>query len=226
MLHLCLLIVGIGASSTFCMAADKGSIQIEYHSRTKEDAEILLDDVEFVLYYVGSVNGEQWKIADEFLKAEIPLENDESSERKKQAEQLYAYALNKKIEGNIQKTDVNGITKFTNLKEGVYLVAQVEDWQRSGIGTFHSSPFFVSVPSEISGILTWEVVSKPKGEWIPQEENKPPRLETESKVPSKVNTGDSISMGNLIVAIISSTLLIGILWRKKKYTKYHNIIIL
>lgn len=224
----CFFVLGIVISGTTCMAADTGSIRIEYLGRTKEDEEIVLENAEFILYHVGYMKDGQWVTAGEFQSAGVSLEKGESSERNKQAERLYAYALSKKIQGSMQKTDTKGVAEFTGLREGLYLVAQTVDWQKSGIGVFRSAPFLISVPGAIDGILTWDVVSDPKSEWVSQEEKpvtpqitETPQtpadsIDTGTEKPNKVKTGDSTPIEILLIVTVGSACLAGILWKKKE----------
>lgn len=222
MLCICLLTVGIVISGTTCMAADTGSIRIEYHGRTEQDEEIILENAGFALYYVGNMQDGTWKTAGDFQNAGVSLEAEGSSERNKQADQLYAYVLKKKIQGSVQSTNVRGVAEFANLKTGLYLVAQTEDWKKSGVGTFRSAPFLVSVPDTIDGVLTWNVLSKPKSEWVPHEEKEPVKPKTPDKdaepdkPDDKVKTEDSMPIELLLIVLISSVCLIVILWKKKK----------
>ena len=133
----CLLIVGCLVPAISGLAAEAGSIQISYHGRT-DDETVVLSDTPFVLYHAGGWSEGGWTLSEDFQGSGVSLENPDSSE-KKQAEKLYAYAVQEKLQGREQKTDEAGITKFGNLEKGLYLIAQTRD-VRKGDWIFRSSP--------------------------------------------------------------------------------------
>lgn len=159
----CLLIAGCMASGISALAAQTGSIQISYRGRTDKET-VVLSDTPFILYYAGSRSGGEWKLSEEFRDSGVSLKNPDSSERKKQAEKLYSYAVSERIKGTEQETDAAGLTRFDDLKEGLYLVAQTREI-RKGDWIFRSSPFLVSVPGEEAGKIVWDVETEPKSGW-------------------------------------------------------------
>lgn len=158
-----LLIAGCLVPAINGRAADTGSIKISYHGRTDEET-IALSKTPFVLYYAGFWNDGEWKLSEEFQEAGVSLKNGGASERKKQAERLYAYAVNEKLQGTEQETDEGGLTAFENLEKGLYLIAQTRE-VRKGKWLFRSSPFLVSVPGDENGAAIWDIVTEPKSEW-------------------------------------------------------------
>ena len=158
-----LLIAGCLVPAINGRAADTGSIKISYHGRTDEET-IALSKTPFVLYYAGFLNDGEWKLSEEFEGAGVSLENEGASERKKQAERLYAYAVNEKLQGAEQETDEEGMAVFENLEKGLYLIAQTREVKK-GKWFFRSSPFLVSIPGTGYGAEVWEIVTEPKSEW-------------------------------------------------------------
>ena len=159
----CLLIVGCLVPAISGLAAEAGSIQISYHGRT-DDETVVLSDTPFVLYHAGGWSEGGWTLSEDFQGSGVSLENPDSSERKKQAEKLYAYAVQEKLQGREQKTDEAGITKFGNLEKGLYLIAQTRD-VRKGDWIFRSSPVLISMPGNENDADIWDIVIEPKSEW-------------------------------------------------------------
>ena len=219
------LLVGALLPTVNCMAADTGTLRIEYFGRTETDEKIVLEGASFALYYVGDMQEGKWNLSQEFQNAGVSLEHSESSERKKQAEKLYAYAVEGKITGTVQKTDKAGIGQFANLKGGVYLVAQTEDLCMEE-GIFRSSPFLISLPGKENESLTWNVVVEPKSEWVNNPQKEPlepeiPNKDKESEKTDEVKTGDHTPIEMLLIMffISMSMSMIGIVWTKKVYIK-------
>ena len=158
----CFLTVCFLMSSVNGLAAETGSIQISYHSRTDEGT-VILSGASFVLYRAGFWNGWEWELSEEFHGSGVSMKNSDASERKKQAELLYAYAAAEQMQGVEQKTDESGNTKFEHLEGGLYLIAQTQDL-RKGNWTFRSSPFLVSLPGKESGTDIWDITAEPKSE--------------------------------------------------------------
>ena len=104
-----------------------------------------------------------WTLSEDFQGSGVSLENPDSSERKKQAEKLYAYAVQEKLQGR-EQTDEAGITKFGNLEKGLYLIAQTRD-VRKGDWIFRSSPVLISMPGNENDADIWDIVIEPKSEW-------------------------------------------------------------
>lgn len=229
------LFIGILVPTVNCMAADTGTLRIEYHGRTEENENIVLSGAEFSLYYVGAMENGDWKLSQEFQKSGVSLEKQEASERKRQAIELYQYALEQKLSNSIQKTDAAGVAQFGDLGTGLYLVVQTEELQNQ-TGTFSSVPFLISVPIEENGILTWNVVTEPKSEWIrnkvepetPTTDKKPikPEMPTTDKKPIKpetlttdkklekvdgVKTGDTTPIEFMTIVLFISAGMIGMI---------------
>lgn len=239
----CLLITGCMISGISALAAANGSIQISYRGRTDEET-VILSDAPFALYYAGALENGVWKLSEEFRNSGVSLENTDSSERKKQAEKLYAFAATEGISGTEQETDASGIARFSTLQEGVYLIAQSRE-VRKGNWIFRSAPFLVSVPVKDNGKTIWDIVIEPKSGWTdtspgggseeetdngsedsssePEEIKETemlqllPAVKEEAKNAETMKTGDSAMAGTwLIVLIISACVTVFLYWRSRR----------
>lgn len=219
----CLTIFGILIPSAPCLAENIGSIQIEYQGRTQENEEVIFADAKFSVFLVGKMEDGKWTLTGDFSNAEVSLEGIESSERNEQAKQLYEYAVEHHIQGNDLKTDRNGIAAIGGLEQGVYLVAQTQVWTSEGKGSVQASPYLLSIPEEIDGSYVWDVVTKPKSEWIPQQpqpetptEPTEPDKNTETENSKGAQTGDTSSLIPVLFLLTASLGTAIVLYRKRK----------
>lgn len=196
-----------------------GSVTIEYHGRTKEDAVINLSGAQFVLYEIGGFRDGKWTFSEFFQNAGISLEHESASDRKEQAEELYVYAVKQKLQGKIQKTDTSGAAVFDKLEPGFYLIAQKEELVYGESQVFTTSPFLISIPAEVDGKETYHVTVEPKSEWEtpekpqnpeePQKTEKPQKpSEPESNPPEKIKASNAKTGDDTQVEIMVITLLI------------------
>ena len=205
-------------------AENAGSVTIEYHGRTEDDTEINLQGAQFVLYEIGCFQDGKWTLSETFQNAGISLDSQEASDRKVQAEKLYAYAVRKKLQGTIQKTDASGMAIFSNLEEGLYLIAQKEKLPYGESEFFTTPPFLISIPAEVDGKETYCVTVEPKSEWeTPEKPGKPENpSESGSNPPEKgktpnVKTGDNTQVESLVITLlISSGIICGLLILRRK----------
>lgn len=213
---LCILLAGVFVPNVICEAADKGTIQIEYHGRTEKEEEIVLDQAEFICYRIESMQEGQWKMTEDFANAGISLEDETASQRALQAERLYEYAKKNSVHGTAVTTDSMGIARIPDLEKGLYLIAQTKNWNKKDVGIFSSAPFLLSVPVRINDKEMWKVVCKPKSEWVPDEEPEQPKPKPEeNKKPDKPKTGDSKPVEMLMLIVILSVCLVAYLTKKK-----------
>lgn len=166
-------------------AQNAGAVTIEYHGRTEDDTKINLQGAQFVLYEVGCLQDGKWTISETFHDTGVSLDSQEASDRKKQAEKLYAYAVKKKLQGTIQKTDASGIAVFENLEEGLYLIAQKEKLSYGESEFFTTPPFLISIPAEVDGKETYGVTVEPKSEWGKPEKPEKPGITERPEKPEK-----------------------------------------
>lgn len=212
---LCILLAGVFVPNVICEAADKGTIQIEYHGRTEKEEEIVLDQAEFICYRIGSMQEGQWKLTEDFANAGISLEDETASQRALQAERLYEYAKKNSVHGTTVTTDSMGIARIPDLEKGLYLIAQTKNWNKKDVGIFSSAPFLLSVPVRINDKEMWKVVCKPKSEWVPDEEPEQPKPKPEeNKKPDKPKTGDSAQIEIIMIAMIMSVCLMAYMGKR------------
>ena len=240
----CLLIVGCLVPAINGLAADTGSIKISYHGRTNKET-VTLSETPFALYYAGFREDGEWNLDEKFQGSGVSLKNEAASDRKKQAELLYAYAVTEQIQGTEQKTDELGITKFENLKKGLYLVAQTQEARR-GNWIFRSSPFLISIPGMEKNVEVWDIITVPKSEWtdltpggdsagggsggssgdVPDPDtdwNLPETDKTENMSGNVPKTGDSSSLEIWLLLFVLSAVMTGILYWRVRYRRNEEI---
>lgn len=202
-----------------------GKICIEYHGRTADTERIPLEGAVFQLYFAGEKQENGWQLSGGFEKAEVSLDDTTASGRREQAETLYEYAREQKITGIEQKTDANGNTTFSGVKEGLYLVAQKEKVTEKTYGSFYAAPFLIGIPGEEG---SYEVTVRPKSEWEPptdtgggpsekpEDENKDPAPEASGK-PAKpgIQTGDAVRILGIAAAFLLALAVIILSVRRK-----------
>ena len=104
------------------------------------------------------------------------------------------------------------------LDQGLYLIAQTKVWTDEKQGSYQASPYLISIPEEIDGSYIWDVVTKPKSEWITEAPQHPemPDKNTETEKTEGAKTGDTSSaVLSLLLLIFSSGAFI-ILCRKRR----------
>ena len=142
----------------------------------------LLPSSPFPYFYPAFQDG-KWTLAGDFGNAGVSLEGIESSEKNEQAKKLYNYAVRQSIQGNALKTDENGIAMIGGLEQGLYLIAQTKVWTDEKQGSYQASPYLISIPEEIDGSYIWDVVTKPKSEWITEAPQHPEMPDIMSVLP-------------------------------------------
>ena len=95
---------------------------------------------------------------DDFSGYAVSIDNFEDD---KQAEDIFDYAIQHRVEGTTQYTDKSGRTQFAGLKPGVYLVSEIKGVTDKYV---KFKPFLVVLPYETEGQLIYNVLAKPKFE--------------------------------------------------------------
>ena len=128
------------------------------------------------------------------------------------------YAVRQSIQGNALKTDENGIAMIGGLEQGLYLIAQTKVWTDEKQGSYQASPYLISIPEEIDGSYIWDVVTKPKSEWITEAPQHPemPDKNTETEKTEGAKTGDTSSAALSLLLLIFSSGAFIILCRKRR----------
>ena len=85
-------------------------------------------------------------------------------------------------------------------------------------GSYQASPYLISIPEEIDGSYIWDVVTKPKSEWITEAPQHPemPDKNTETEKTEGAKTGDTSSAALLLLLLIFSSGAFIILCRKRR----------
>lgn len=226
----CLFAIGIFMLAGLLMpqrvsAAEKtGSLTVYYHGVTPEGNAVDLSGAEFSLYKVGEKVKNEWKLQGDFENAAVNLTDMSASGQRKAAEQLYAFAVKEKLEGEVKTTGEDGRAVFYNLSKGFYLCASADD-VACGNGTFHSAPFLVFIPEvDADGNCAYDVTAEPKNEWNQGDENppetkpeNPPETKPEKSDDNATQTGDDTNITLLGFLMTASMLVIIIGANRKMY---------
>lgn len=97
-------------------------------------------------------------------------------------------------------------------------VAQTKVWTDEKQGSYQASPYLISIPEEIDGSYIWDVVTKPKSEWITEAPQHPemPDKNTETEKTEGAKTGDTSSAALSLLLLIFSSGAFIILCRKRR----------
>lgn len=206
------LLLSIVLMGTVGMAAENtGSISIMYSGQNQEGGKILLSGAEFVLYQVGTMQDGEWVLSEEFGDSGVSLRDDTASGRREQAEKLWDYSVEMNIQGTVKKTDASGKAMFNNLSEGLYLLGQTRELVYGEQEVFGSTPFLISIPTDIDGKTTHQVTIEPKSE------RKTSELPEEPSMPRRnVKTGDTVSFGVYVMLLFISVGLFFVLRKVRK----------
>lgn len=189
-----------GSSSLAVHAAEKGSVSMYYHGKTKDNCDTELADASFVLYKAAVYQRDIWVPAEGFSRSGITIDTESASGQKKSAEKLYQYAVRKKLNGTILHTDSTGRLRYNELDKGMYLIAQKAP-VKGGKQFFLAPPFLISIPMTEDQTLQYDLVIEPKSEW---------QEETESA--DLVKTGDTGKTGMYLLLLGLSTLAFAASW--------------
>ena len=90
-------------------------------------------------------------------------------------------------------------------------------WTDEKQGSYQASPYLISIPEEIDGSYIWDVVTKPKSEWIteaPQHPEMPDKIRNGED--GRSETGDTSSAALSLLLLIFSSGAFIILCRKRR----------
>ena len=125
-------------------AAETGSLQIVLKK----------GGVQVALYPVASADG---ILSAEFAAVDISADRMLAEKYgRKNAKILYQYALSENVAGTDHTTDSNGVTHYTDLAKGIYLIACADEQEADFI------PFLVKVPTVINGEAQYYLKATPK----------------------------------------------------------------
>lgn len=187
----------------------KGSIQIVYKGRNELNKEVNLSNAKFSIYQIQYKKNDTLMWQDSFKDSHVSLVDTSAESREKQAKQLYEYAQKKGISCLTQETNTLGRTTFSNLTQGIHLIAQ-EGYVESGKSQFESAPFLVEIPSLVDGSVDYNVTIEPKAEWV-----KPVKPTPSKPHKPHVKTGDDTNISGWVIAAIESLCIMILLCKNK-----------
>ncbi len=213
---LCMVLISVMVQGCFVASAQDplGTVTISYHGCSAQDTKVDLSGAEFVIYKVGRFHDEMWNLTGEFANSKVSLEEDTASARTAQAKDLYDYAVANGIRCQSRITDAHGKTVFSDLEQGFYLIAQKNEVKASNNGVYISSPFLISVPAEIDGKLTYDIITEPKSGWEGETPSAPTVL---ADTPDAPATADAFPLELLLMSLtVSGTMLLYFAALKKR----------
>lgn len=133
--------------------------ELEISVRNEKNKDEPVTDAEVTLYRVADVKFVDSKAVYEcnadFSGYARTLETIDSD---KDAGRLFDHAVQHRVKGTTQYTDKNGRTKFSQLKAGVYLVAEIQGKQDYA----RFKPFLAVLPYDNNGKWEFSVLAMPK----------------------------------------------------------------
>lgn len=139
----------------FSFAEELNSITVYSHSYNTDNEEINIKGADFSLYKVALYNNGKYQLSTDFKKSGVSINSRNASEEMESAEKLYIYAQEKFISSKSKTTGSDGTVKFSNLEEGVYLIAQTNKVSINGL-TYTTSPIIVNTKDNTSSNIRIE----------------------------------------------------------------------
>lgn len=130
---------------------------------TLEDGEqgTTKENVYFNLIKVGTIKDGVYYLLEDFKNSDVDLNKIKTAEQLENASHIYnLIAKEKSLKGVVKNTDQNGVVKFNNLEEGIYLV-NIDNSNYDNI-----SSFLISIPTfnEVTKDMDYTVKAVPKHE--------------------------------------------------------------
>lgn len=241
LLVLCLLLLihkPIFAQKSMIPNLLKESVEIQFniHYKESETEVVPIQGVHLELYKVANVRVESGQVFFEVLPEfkDYLTSKQLSGLKARESLELSSLLFDEIIKQKIKPLDSKisnekGEMVFDNLDEGIYLVAQIEQF---GLAKEYNKlqPFLLNAPRLITnkdGVQYWQykIKATPKTALIKHEEPKTPptTVDTPKKPPTlSPKTGDSSNVGFYLALIILIISLIIILNRKEKELKKVN----
>lgn len=131
---------------------------------TLEDGEqgTTKENVYFNLIKVGTIKDGVYYSLEDFKNSDVDLNKIKTAEQLENASHIYnLIAKEKSLKGVVKNTDQNGVVKFNNLEEGIYLVNTIDNSNYDNI-----SSFLISIPTfnEVTKDMDYTVKAVPKHE--------------------------------------------------------------
>ena len=128
--------------------AERGTIQIDVKVEDKKGNRVGIENVKFLLYHIADWETDRWVLKPNFADFTGKLDFSDAKEQEKTSRELSEYIRKKAFREIMGISNASGIVMFTNLEQGIYLVAQEQSF-RYDIYTYTSTPSLVQVPARI-----------------------------------------------------------------------------
>ena len=170
---------------------------------------VMLSNVDVSLYYLASVDESGvFQFTDDYLDVAFDTTNISSSDLTLQAETIENYISSHQLQASsLLKTNQNGVTNFSNLVPGLYLVTV--DSKVVGDYRYDASPTIVSIPILEDGTYQYDVQMniKTEREELEQEITPPGGMDNNNEMVP--NTLDNIYL-YIVLLVISIIVIVGI----------------
>ncbi len=171
---------------------------------------VMLSNVDVSLYYLASVDESGvFQFTDDYLDVAFDTTNISSSDLTLQAETIENYISSHQLQASsLLKTNQNGVTNFSNLVPGLYLVTV--DSKVVGDYRYDASPTIVSIPILEDGTYQYDVQMniKTEREELEQEITPPGGMDNNNEMVP--NTLDNIYL-YIVLLVISIIVIIGVI---------------
>ena len=171
---------------------------------------VMLSNVDVSLYYLASVDeSEVFQFTDDYLDVAFDTTNISSSDLTLQAETIENYISSHQLQASsLLKTNQNGVTNFSNLVPGLYMVTV--DSKVVGDYRYDASPTIVSIPILEDGTYQYDVQMniKTEREELEQEITPPGGMDNNNEMVP--NTLDNIYL-YIVLLVISIIVIIGVI---------------
>lgn len=171
---------------------------------------VMLSNVDVSLYYLASVDESGvFQFTDDYWDVAFDTTNISSSDLTLQAETIENYISSHQMQASsLLKTNQNGVTNFSNLVPGLYLVTV--DSKVVGDYRYDASPTIVSIPILEDGTYQYDVQMniKTEREELEQEITPPGGMDNNNEMVP--NTLDNIYL-YIVLLVISIIVIIGVI---------------
>lgn len=171
---------------------------------------VMFSNVDVSLYYLASVDESGvFQFTDDYLDVAFDTTNISSSDLTLQAETIENYISSHQLQASsLLKTNQNGVTNFSNLVPGLYLVTV--DSKVVGDYRYDASPTIVSIPILEDGTYQYDVQMniKTEREELEQEITPPGGMDNNNEMVP--NTLDNIYL-YIVLLVISIIVIIGVI---------------
>lgn len=171
---------------------------------------VMLSNVDVSLYYLASVDATGvFQFTDDYLDVAFDTTNISSSDLTLQAETIENYISSHQLQASsLLKTNQNGVTNFSDLVPGLYLVTV--DSKVVGDYRYDASPTIVSIPILEDGTYQYDVQMniKTEREGLEQEITPPGGMDNNNEMVP--NTLDNIYL-YIVLLVISIIVIIGVI---------------